>query len=100
MATEQAPGVWTLVQWLLGGLVGLLQLIFGYQVLRIGKLEEGKADKSTINEIKTMIGDLDGKLDDTIANWNKVDVRVGRLEGRAEKEDTTGPRSPSGQRWG
>lgn len=71
---DQPPGSWQLVEWLVVALVGLVQLIFGYQIVRIGKLEESKADK---DDVKDLI----------------EEVRADRAERRDELRDAAKSRS-------
>jgi hypothetical protein len=86
MSADQPPGAWTIVEWLSGAIVGLLQFIFGYQILRISKLEEKKADKedlhNLIQEIREERASSDEAREAVRAELHELSTAVGRLEGR------------------
>lgn len=82
---DQPPGSWQLIEWLVGGLIALLQVIFGYQIHRIGKLEDGKADKADlrdlIDEIKEDRKAADESRGALHEKVNDVALSIARLEG-------------------
>lgn len=89
---DQPPGAWQIIEWLALSLLGLLQAIFGYQVIRIGKLEEKVAKKADTSEVMDFLRRMEDKAERRDAEAaesraaihekiNDVALGLARLEG-------------------
>lgn len=59
---DTPPSAWDLVKYLALALAGVLQAIFGYQILRIRRLEEMIVEKADSSDLTRLLTELKSEL--------------------------------------
>lgn len=92
MSVDQPPGAWQIIEWLGTALVVVVQAVFGYQIVRIGKLEEAVANKADESDVTRVLREIRDEMqadrleagrsrDALHEKVNRVALGVARLEG-------------------